>query len=212
MIDKVISKFIGFTACALIFSSCTSAPKKETPAGASVRQARWETKLRVRDLKRDKTNTVSVDVLGRRNGPLRMEASAILGYPVASYVMDQNGFRCAIYPEKKFYEGGLSETALQPLLKVPLSPVVLRQIAFDEVLSGGDWICARGAGGRPDACTSAALQTKVQWTREGVGRAVRVEAPEYELDWVFGAPQTDVQFKEATFQLEAPKGFKVIRL
>lgn len=210
MIDKRISKLAMMLASGFVLS-CTSAPKKEVPMGAIV-QARWETKLRVKDLKKEKTNSVSVDVLGKRGGPFRMEASAILGYPVASYVMDQSGFKCAVYPEKKFYEGNLSEEALQPLLKVPMSPVVLRQIAFDEPLSGSVWKCAKGADGHVESCVSAASQTKVAWKREGANRSVRIEAPGFEMDWVFGLPQTDVQFKEGTFHLEAPQGFKVIRL
>lgn len=207
------TNFVRLPAAAafLVLASCATAPKSEIPAGA-VNQARWETKLRVKDLRKDKSHSVSADVIGERGGSMRMEVTAILGYPVASYVMSDGGFRCAVYPEKKFYEGPIGERALQPVLKVPVSPVILRMLAFDEPLGGSQWKCSGGTAAQPEKCESAALGTKISWQREGAVRKIRIEAPGYEMDWAFGAPRTDVQLQESTFRLEAPKGFKVIRL
>lgn len=200
---------IGVVAGLFLMSCASKAPR---PQGASFQKARWETKLRVRDLERDKTQSLSVDVLGERGRALRLEASAILGIPVASYVMNPEGFQCAVYPKKIFYEGGLSENALEPLLKFPLSPTVLNHVAFDEPLRGGDWRCMNGPDGLVVSCASAGKGLKVAWNRKEDEKIVRIESAKFQMDWVFNDPKTEVQFKEGTFRLDVPSGFRVIRL
>lgn len=196
-----------------VFSVLSACATKPTKIAADFPQARWDTKMRITELAKEKTQSVNVAVLGVRKGPIRLEASAIIGIPVASYVMNQNGFRCAVYGgQKVFYEGGLSEASLKPLLKFALSPVVLKNIIFDEVITGGDWKCARGADGQVTDCRSQSRKLAVTWARIGALRSVKVMAPGYQLDWDFGVAQTEVQFKDGTFNLEAPSGFRVIHL
>lgn len=206
MTDKTISKIL-FSAMALFLAACAGTPKAPIEA---VNVAHWETKMRLKDLEKNKSHSLSVDVLGERGGAMRMDATAILGYPVASYVMTPEEFRCAVYTSKAFYQGPVTETALRPLLKVPMSPVVLRQVAFDEPLSG--WKCTRGADGKVQSCESAVTRVSATWKREGAHRVVSFKGPGFEMEWAFGAPRTDVQLKDSAFVLEAPRGFRVIRL
>jgi len=167
----------------------------QTPG--SFARAQWETKLQLRDIAKDKTNNLSVDVLAERNGPMRMEASAVMGIPVASYVMDRSGFRCAVYSSKTFYEGSLNEQALKPLLHLALSPVVLSRVVFDEPLHGSDWKCNAGSDGFVADCESASRKIKIAWHREEASREVH---------------KTEVQFKPETFKLSPAPSFKLIRL
>lgn len=191
-------------------TACASTPKKIT---SDFPQARWDTKMRITELAKEKTQAVNVAVMGVRKGPIRLEASAIMGIPVASYVMNEKGFRCAVYGSQKvFYEGGLSENSLKPILRFALSPVILKNIIFDEAITGGDWKCARGQDGLVTECRSQSRKMGVSWARIGVLRSVKVLAPGYQLDWDFGVAQTEVQFKDSTFTLEAPNGYRVIHL
>ncbi|HRO66023.1 MAG TPA: hypothetical protein PL182_00510 [Pseudobdellovibrionaceae bacterium] len=188
---------------------CQTAPKA---VDASADELQWESRLRIKDVKKNKTQSVSADVLARKSsGEIRIEMSS-LAIPLASYVMDAKGFSCALYRQKAFYEGPLKENALQPLLRMPLSPVLFRQMLFDRPMSGGDWACKKGADGLVASCSSAQRQLAVVWERKPESRTVRVTHPGFEIHWVFNPPSTEVQFKENTFRLEAPRGFKVIRL
>lgn len=202
--------FPALFVAVLALVSCTSKPPR--PFDAKMTKAQWETKLRVKDLAKDKTQSLSVDVLGERGSNLRLEASAILGYPVASYVMNREGFQCAVYSKKVFYEGGLSETALEPLLRLPLSPTVLSRVAFDEPIRDRGWSCANGQDGLVASCESASRGLKVVWNRKDEAKTVRIEGATFQMDWVFNEPRTEVQFKDDTFRLKVPKDFRVIRL
>ncbi|MBX3039813.1 MAG: hypothetical protein KF789_03765 [Bdellovibrionaceae bacterium] len=188
---------------------CQTAPKA---VDSSANELQWESRLRIKDLEKNKTQSVSADVVARKAaGEVRIEMSA-LAIPLASYVMARDGFSCALYRQKVFYEGPLKDDALQPLIRIPLSPVVFRQILFDQPITGGDWICKQGGEGLVESCTSRRRQMQVNWERQPQNRTVRVTHPGFEIHWVFNHPSTEVQFKENTFKLEAPRGFKVIRL
>ncbi|MBX2987896.1 MAG: hypothetical protein KF802_08355 [Bdellovibrionaceae bacterium] len=203
-------KIFSLGIFAFFLAACSTSPKKAV--SGPIDKARWETKMRVKDLSRNKSQSLSVDVLGEKTGPLRLEATAIMGYPVASYVMDQQGFRCAVYPQKQFYEGPLTENALRPLVKIALSPQILRHIAFDEPIRGTDWVCQAGEDRLVSECRSARRGLTIAWNRHESGKTVKVRGAEFEMDWAFDHPQTEVQFKDGTFRLETPSGFKVIRL
>lgn len=143
---------------------------------------------------------------------MRLEVSAVMGVPVASYVMTSNSFACALYRQKLFYEGPLSEEAMKPLIRVPISPQILSRIAFDEPITGSDWKCQSDAKGLPSQCASASKKLTIAWKRVDDSKTVRLEGQGFEMDWVFGAPSTEVQFKEGSFQLSQPSGFRLVRL
>ncbi|MNT61890.1 hypothetical protein D3C72_1995640 [compost metagenome] len=53
----------------------------------------------------------------------------------------------------------------------------------------------------------------VQWLSRSEGsKKVVITAPQFEMQWHFKAPQTEVQFKNELFTLRQPEGFKPIQL
>lgn len=192
-----------------ILSACATKP----PAPAIlIEKGRWESSLKIRDLNRGALHSVSVDILAERKGPFRMEVSALLGFPVASFVMDEGVFRCAVYQQKNFYKGPVSKEALRPVMKIPLSPEIFRAITFDLPVTEKGWTCGRDVTGSVTECVSEADQIKINWKRIDGRKQVLVQGPGFNLDWFFQAPRMETQFKPGSFNLEAPNGFKVIQL
>lgn len=189
-----------------VMASCATAPKAPV-SFSGVDKARWETKIKVKDLKNEKTQSVSLDLLGEKNGRLRMEATALMGFPVASYVLSGDEFRCAVYNQKRYYEGPANAESMRTLLKVDLSPALFREIAFEQEPAG--WACRKDAVG-VQACTKGDMA--VTWERVAGGKKVHIASPQFEIDWVFGAPKTEVQVKQDSFNLVPPQGFQIIRL
>lgn len=204
-------RFSSWTVLAtMLMAGCASNPVRTTGA---IERGRWDSTMRVHDVEHDKNRSVTVVVMAEKAGPLRMEATALGGFAnVASYLSDKDGFRCALYHPPLFFQGGNSENALKPLLKFPLSPVIVHNIVFDEPVRGSDWKCEAGEDKLVSKCQSASRRMSVDWSRHEGSRSVRVESPGYQMDWAFDPPKTDVQFKEGTFRLEPTPGVRVIRL
>lgn len=213
MIDKAFHLF-GLSFLSLVFLvGCGTAGKKSAPVAADFPEAKWESKLLIRDLKKGKTHQLTVDVLGRRAGEFRLEASGTFGVPVASYVMDDKVFSCAVHTRKVFYTGDLNDESLRPLLSVPVSPVLLKKAVFGDQIQAAGWSCRRHSSGVGQDCESSAQRLALSWTSSADGRRqVLVKAPHFEMDWALSSPSTEVQFKESTFLLKAPPSYRQIQL
>ena len=167
----------------------------------------------IRDLQKNKTQSVSIDILALKNDRARFEITALLGFKVASLVMSQKEISYALYPQKVFYFGRNSETAFAKVLDLPLHPMNLTNIAFDEPVRGPGWKCQLDMAGMISTCQNAARNIVVEWTDRVDGRKkVLIKSPEFEMQWAFMAPQTEVQFKNETFTLVQPQGFKAVQI
>lgn len=197
----------------LFLVGCASRAPKTAATPTRVQKAHWETKAQVRDLKNDKTHSLSIDVLGEKGVALRIEATAAMGVPVASYVMNQNGFRCLIPQKKTFYQGPLKGEGLKVTLNVPLAPEVLPAIAFDEPLGGPEWSCRNDRYGFIESCTDSSRKVSIHWSdRDGAAKKVSLKGPQFEMEWIFPRPRTEVQFRPQVFEIRPPAGYKIIQL
>ena len=168
----------------------------------------------IRDLRQNKTQNLDIDIFAIKNDRARFEVTALLGFQVASLVMSASEIACAIYPEKKFYYGKNSEQALARLLNLPLHPMNLTYIAFDEPVRGPGWSCQKDSTtGLIANCTNMSRNITVEWKERNQGeKKVVIRAPQFEMQWHFNAPQTEVQFKSDLFTLKQPEGFKAIQV
>jgi hypothetical protein len=201
----------------LLLAGCSSKPKKETAAGTSAGPAasgiKWDTKAQVRDYRNNKTNNLSIDVISVKNTHLRMEVSATLGYPVASYVAGPQSLKMAIYTQKKFYFGPNSEEALTPLLGFPLDPNVFQSIVYDSPIR--NWHCEAADDGLVAACKHMTKygEVVVAWQdRKEDSKRVVIHGPKFEMEWQFKGSTVVNPVKPKVFELEAPSGYKVIPL
>lgn len=202
--NHIMTMFLTFT-----LAGCVSHPLKQD----SFRQAQWETKVQIKDLRENKNRSLAIDVYAIKNDRARLEVTAFLGFQVASLVMSSSEISYAVYPEKKFYFGKNSETAFQNVLKFPLHPMNLINIAFDEPIRGAGWSCARDAAGAIESCENQRKQLKALWAaRKDGAKKVLITGPQFEMQWYFYPPKTEVQFKSDLFTLKQPNGFKAIQI
>lgn len=193
-------------------SGCVSKQKKEV-VPPTVAAVQWETKAQVRDFKNNQTNTISIDIIALKFSQLRMEVSALLGYPVASFVSSSREVRTAIYTQKKFYFGANSAESLKPLLGFSLDPNILHNIIFDQPIRG--WNCEMSSGGLVSLCKKKVARGHliIAWPdrKEGTKRVI-IRGPQVEMDWQFRSQTALTQIKAETFKLDAPSGYKIIQL
>lgn len=197
-------------ALPLIFSACATKPLKTE----GLQNAQWESKALIRDLKANKTQSVNIDVLAVRKDRARFEITALLGFQVASVVMTNNDMAYIIYPQKTFSYGKASEAAFSKLLNLPLHPMNLSNIAFEDPIQGPGWRCFRDVNtGLISSCENKERMLSVEWLERNKGsKKVLIKAPQFEMQWHFDPPQTDVQFKSETFSLKQPNGFKAVQI
>lgn len=206
--------FFSVVAMSLLVSCGTKPIKSPVVPGAALQKAKWETKAVIRDLKANKSHSVDIDILGDYPGKLRMEVSALMGTQVASLALNDDEIRYAIYPQKKFFEGKANEGSFMLLMNVPLHPRNFMSIAYDTPMRGTGWTCSKGTDGFISECNQAAKGVKVVWSDRTVEgqKKVLISGPTFEMRWLFKPPQTEVQFKDETFSLQAPSEFKTIQL
>ena len=197
-------------AAAVLLNAC--ATTKTVPEG-TYQKAQWETKALVKNLKENKSQSINIDILAIKNQRVRFDVTAILGYQVASLVMSPKEISYAIYPEKKFYYGKSSERAMERIIGLPLHPMNLSYIAFDEPVRGIGWACEMDMTGFLAKCENKAKGITVLWKDRIEGsKKVVITAPQFEMQWLFKPVQTEVQFKPETFTLKQPEGFKAIQI
>ena len=193
----------------LFLSGCVTKMVKE----GSFQKAQWETKALIKNQKENKTQSLNIDIFAIKNDRARFEITALLGFQVASLVMSPSEISYAVYPQKAFYYGRNSERAFLNVVGMPLHPMNLTNIAFDEPVRGPGWKCGLSPEGLIYQCENSAKQTRVEWLdrKEGQKKVV-ITAPQFEMQWLFSAPKTEVQFKSDLFTLRQPQGFKAIQL
>lgn len=209
-----MKRLIFLVSTCIVLAACGTHPVKTSEPGVTSKQEQWETKAVIRDLQNNKTHSVDIEVLADYSGKLRMEISALMGVQIASLVLNQEDIRYAIYPQKRFFQGRASDSSFLPLMNVPLHPKNFLNLVFDAPMKGPGWECVRGADNMVSECNQAARKIKVQWlerTPEGQKKVV-ISGPTFEMRWLIRPPQTEVQFKNDTFHLEAPEEFKTVQL
>lgn len=193
----------------LFLSGCVTKTVKE----GAFQKAQWETKALIKNQKENKTQSLNIDIFAIKNERARFEITALLGFQVASVVMSPTEISYAVYPQKTFFYGRNTERAFANVIGMPLHPMNLANIAFDEPVRGPGWKCGLDPAGLIYQCENIAKQTRVEWLdrKEGQKKVV-ITAPQFEMQWHFEAPKTEVQFKPELFTLRQPQGFKAIQL
>lgn len=208
MIKKIL---ICITPIFIGLSACVSKQKPELIVSGE--KAQWETKAQIRDLAKDKSHNISMDIFAVKNEKMRIEATAFAGFQVASFLLTKEKVACAVYTQKKYFVGRPSDEALRPLINLQIHPAVINQIAFDQVITGKGWRCDQSQDGLPLQCRLENHGIEVRWTeRKGSAKKVILRGPNFEMDWFFYSTKTEVQFKPALFELQPPPGFKIVQL
>lgn len=191
-----------------ILSGCQTQPVQKS---GTFQKAKWETVAQINEIKRNKSHRVSIDILAVKNEKMRMEVTATLGYQVASVLINRDGFKAAIYPQKKFYQGSLGDRSFAEVLRVPVSPRALFSIAFDEMITGPGWSCEKDMDASPKKCFHSNAQIEVEWQKKTDGtKLVKIISPKVEMNWFFKNPNPTFEEKPELFSLNVPQGYQII--
>lgn len=199
-----------FAGVSLFISGCATSPPKIRET--NFLNAKWESKAVIKNLKTGGVNSISIDIMAIRNSRARFEITGPFGIQVASLVMSPQDISFIYFPNKEFYYGKNSERALRALVDLPLHPMNLSYVAFDEPIGGPGWTCAAGVDHMVESCQQTQRGLRVKWVRNGEEKKIVISTSDIEMSWFFKAAQTSVQFKPAVFTLAQPEGFKAIQL
>lgn len=192
----------------LLQISCAMKMKKDAAPNSEAKLGpmAWESKASIRDLKKNKTNQLTIDLVAIKYQKLRMEASATLGYQVGSLIMNQSEFVAVIYPQKKIFKGPLNEQALGKTFNLPIPPSALYSIPYDEAIKGSNWKCQYDINRWVSICENGIA--KVEWlNRKENTKLVKITSANIEMNWFFKAPE----LKELTpdlFVADLPSGYQ----
>lgn len=190
-------------------TSCVSKPTRI----AGPLQAQWETKALITNQKDNKRHSLNIDIYAIRDQKTRLEISALLGFQMASLVMSPEEIAFVVYPKKTYYFGKNSESAFSRIIDLPLHPMNLTNIAFDQPIIGPGWKCNLDQNKLVSQCENVERKITVNWQDRDAGKKkVQIVAPQFEMQWLFSAPQTEVVLKNDQFKLKPPSGFKVIQI
>ncbi len=189
--------------------SCVTTPK---PYEGRQISGLWEAKAQARDLVSNKITAISLDITAATPAFLRLDVTGTLGINLATLVMKNSDVKYALYRQKKFYQGSLSDRALLPLFKMNLNPKLIMNICMDLPIDDEGWSCKIGNNNLVDSCERATDGLKILWSeRNGEKKRVVVGDKNFELQIAFKSytpmDQTKVESNKSPFQLEPPKDF-----
>lgn len=197
----------------LQFGCVTQKVIETSKMGIGVNSAQWETQAVIKNLSENKNSKVDIDIFAIKNDRARFEISAILGFQVASLVTAPKSVTYINYAEKKYFFSNNSSKNIETALNIPINLSNLSFIAFEQPISGPGWKCYEEPNGILSKCENISKALSVSWMerRQGTKKVV-LTAPQFEMQWFFKSPKTNVQFKSDIFSLKQPNGFKAIQI
>ncbi len=168
----------------------------------------WETKALIKDLKKQKNSSLSIDFISFWPDRLRAEITGPFGVSVASLAIAKDQVQLAIHTQKKFYSGRTSERSLVGLIGFPLDPRILIQILFDMPPVGASWQCHKDANGWIEACKNNVNEISIRWSeRSGELKRIVISREDYEIQILVKDFNTKVQETNEYFQLNRPEAY-----
>jgi len=191
-------------------------PKSEpTVSGeAGSAQGQWQGKALVRNWKTGKNGVLTVDILAREPGQLRMEITGSFGVHIASVALNGSEVSTILTQEKRFVSASSGEDALVRLVPVRIPPNALLAILFERELPENDWKCDRISESKLSAfCAHRSGDVAVKWLeRNGLSRRLKISAKEADIEMVIDEAKSKVELNDEAFRLSAPNGYKQERV
>lgn len=195
------------------FLGCVSKGPRVESETSEFQTARWKSEATIFDLKNKKENSIKISIVGEKNHRARLEVTALLGYPVASVVLQKDAIKAALHTQKQFIFGDADSETINRILKVNLTSIEILQILFDQNLSPQRWKCDSSSAKKVSLCQSLKTNTQIRWVeRADLQKKIVIESSRIKVEWSFDVPQTSVEVKEALFRLEPLPGYKTIQI
>ncbi len=149
--------------------------------------------------------------MAQKPDSLRADVSTPIGVHVISMAQTGKKMSYLIPQRKQYYSGPHSNQVFSELISYPLDSNLLMNVLFDQPITKKGWVCKNDAKGIIAQCESKSAQLKIEWMqRRGVEKTVEITHPSFEMQMQFHNFEQKNSFKERTFEIAQPKGFKKI--
>jgi hypothetical protein len=198
-------RFFLYLLGLILLSSCATQP---VVLEGSKTKGNWQTKALLRDLKKQKSNSLSIDFVAFWPDRLRAEITGPFGVSVASLAIGKEQMQLAIHTQKKFYYGKVSEKSLSGLLGIPLDPRILINILFDVAPPGASWNCHMDVQSLLQDCKNRDNGISIHWSeRHGELKRVVISREDYEIQILVKDFNTKVQESADYFTILHPDSY-----
>jgi hypothetical protein len=163
----------------------------------------------IKSLETGEASIVTLDVVAQKPNPMRVEVTSTLGMALASILIRENDIEYIVPKQKRYFSGPISETALQPVLKIKVDPKLLSAALFEQ--NYPNWEC-QATDGILQSC-STPEGAKVAWEREAQGtKRVTILAPQFEVQIQVKKYSTRATMPDSALVLKVPESYKRYKL
>lgn len=212
--SKNIFKIILSFCLLSILIGCASTDHKPTFTQANTdKEGQWECKAQLKNLTKNESHVVNLDVYAIRHHNLRMEATGPLGIRLASILMIEQQFSAIEYTQQKAYLGSAKSKSFASVLKIPVDPKWFYNIFFDEALPGPEWQCSYDKNNMIKECNNNQAQFKIQWLdRIEDNKRIVISNPQFQLNIITKEHQPKVENPDKVFNLKIPENYSKIQI
>lgn len=194
--------------------ACVSTEHKPTLTQANTdKEGQWECKAQLKNLTKNESHIVNLNVYAVRHHNLRMEATGPLGIRLASILLIEQQFRAIEYTQQKVYLGSAKSKSFASVLKIPIDPQWFYNIFFDEALPGPEWKCSYDKNHLIKECSNNQVNFKIEWLdRIDDNKRIVISNPQYQLNIITKEHKTKVENPDKVFNLKIPENYTKIQI
>ena len=171
-----------------------------------------ETKIQIKDLRKDESQNAKIQIVLLTDQAIRMEVTALFGYPIASILMTPEKIQFALHTSKKYISGPFAARTLYPVFKQNINPKILWNSVHNRSPGSADLECTNNELGKPVSCTGND-GVKVTWVYEdAVRRKIQIKNQYFEMIWVFKDQSVMAAPQNETFVLNKPEDYQLIQI
>ena len=171
-----------------------------------------ETKVQIKDLRKDESQNAKIEIVLLTDQAIRMEVTALFGYPIASILMTPEKIQFALHTSKKYITGPFSQRTLYPVFKQNINPRILWNAVHNRSPASAELKCTNNESGKPTSCLGSD-GVQVTWIYETVQkRRIQIKSQNFEMIWVFKDQGMMPEPQNETFVLIKPDDYQLIQI
>lgn len=171
-----------------------------------------ETKVQIKDLRKDESQNAKIEIVLLTDQAIRMEVTALFGYPIASILMTPEKIQFALHTSKKYITGPFSHRTLYPVFKQNINPRILWNSVHNRSPASAELSCTNNQIGKPVSCFGSD-GVQVTWIYENLQkRRILIKNQNFEMIWVFKDQSVMEKPQNETFVLNKPDDYQLIQI
>lgn len=152
-----------------------------------------------------------MNIYALKGQKLRTDLISPIGDHLGSLILTGKKVHILDVPNRKYYVGKPSETALTPLINIPLDPRLLHNIVFENPINQKGWKC-KTEGDFLSECKSESKGLLVTWSnRAGSKRTVTFSHKTGSMQINFRKFDAAIE-ERIKFKFKVPKSFQKVKL